>query len=88
MCGLPGSGKTQWVREHSGSNADKRYTVIGNSSLLERMTVSDTFFMNLKNQLKTVFGLSIIYIFIYLFFCVIIRWDSNLDSLKCRKQSF
>lgn len=40
MCGLPGSGKTQWVREHIDSNSDKRYTVIGNASLLERMTVS------------------------------------------------
>lgn len=55
MCGLPGSGKTHWVRDHIGSNTDKRYTVIGNASLLERMTVSvktiyeDSFCNNLVN---------------------------------------
>lgn len=41
MCGLPGSGKTNWVKEHIGSNADKRYTVIGNTYLLEKMTVRE-----------------------------------------------
>lgn len=40
MCGLPGSGKTNWVKEQIKGNTDRRYTVIGNSSLLERMTVS------------------------------------------------
>lgn len=40
MCGLPASGKTHWVKEHVANNPDKRYTVIGNTQLLEKMTVS------------------------------------------------
>ncbi|KAJ8922232.1 hypothetical protein NQ315_004169, partial [Exocentrus adspersus] len=40
MCGLPASGKTHWVKEYTASNLDKRYTVLGNSNLLEKMTVS------------------------------------------------
>ncbi|KAJ8981698.1 hypothetical protein NQ317_003419 [Molorchus minor] len=40
MVGLPASGKTEWVRQHVTSNVEKRYTVIGNTFLLERMTVS------------------------------------------------
>lgn len=39
MCGLPGAGKTHWVREYLAKNPEKRYTVIGNTQLLERMTV-------------------------------------------------
>lgn len=39
MCGLPASGKTHWVKEHITSNRDKKYTVLGNSNLLEKMTV-------------------------------------------------
>lgn len=40
MCGLPGAGKTHWVREFVRKNPEKRYTVIGNTQLLEKMTVS------------------------------------------------
>nr|CAH7718709.1 unnamed protein product [Callosobruchus chinensis] len=40
MCGLPASGKTHWVKEHLESNADKSYTVISTSNLLERMKVA------------------------------------------------
>lgn len=40
MCGLPAVGKTTWVKEHVAANPDKMYNVIGNNSLLERMTVS------------------------------------------------
>ncbi|XP_063931032.1 heterogeneous nuclear ribonucleoprotein U-like protein 1 isoform X2 [Zophobas morio] len=40
MCGLPASGKTHWVREYIQSNPDKRYTVLGNTHFLEKMTVS------------------------------------------------
>lgn len=44
MCGLPASGKTHWVREHVNANVDKRYTVLGNTNLLEKMTVNLDFF--------------------------------------------
>ncbi|XP_018576808.1 heterogeneous nuclear ribonucleoprotein U-like protein 2 [Anoplophora glabripennis] len=40
MCGLPASGKSHWVKEHVTSNLDKKFTVLGNSNLLEKMTVS------------------------------------------------
>ncbi|KRT79598.1 hypothetical protein AMK59_7718 [Oryctes borbonicus] len=49
MCGLPASGKTHWVNEHVANNPDKRYTVIGNTQLLEKMTVNGN---PLKNSLK------------------------------------
>ncbi|KAL3275971.1 hypothetical protein HHI36_020702 [Cryptolaemus montrouzieri] len=39
MCGLPGSGKTHWVKEYLKENPDKRVTVIGCSHLLDKMTV-------------------------------------------------
>ncbi|XP_019864815.1 heterogeneous nuclear ribonucleoprotein U-like protein 2 isoform X2 [Aethina tumida] len=39
MCGLPACGKTHWVREHVKNNKEKRYHVIGNTQLLEKMTV-------------------------------------------------
>jgi len=40
MIGLPGSGKTQWVKNQITANPDKNYTVIGNHPLFDRMTVS------------------------------------------------
>lgn len=40
MCGLPASGKTHWVTNWIEKNPEKRYTVIGNTQLLEKMTVS------------------------------------------------
>lgn len=40
MCGLPASGKTHWVQHLLSENLEKQYTVIGNSHLLERMTVN------------------------------------------------
>ncbi|XP_066152359.1 heterogeneous nuclear ribonucleoprotein U-like protein 2 [Euwallacea fornicatus] len=39
LIGLPGSGKTHWVKNHVAANLDKRYTVIGNNPLFDRMTV-------------------------------------------------
>lgn len=39
MIGLPGSGKTTWVKKHLESTTDKIYTVIGNTPIFERMTV-------------------------------------------------
>ncbi|CAG9835314.1 unnamed protein product [Diabrotica balteata] len=39
MFGLPASGKTHWVNEHIAENKEKKYTVIGNTTMLERMTV-------------------------------------------------
>lgn len=49
MCGLPGSGKTHWVRDFVNKNPDKKYTVLGNSFLLNKMTVNGT---PLKNNYK------------------------------------
>lgn len=43
MCGLPASGKTHWVQEYIKTNADKKYTVIGNTHFLEKMTVRINF---------------------------------------------
>lgn len=40
MCGLPGSGKTHWVQDYLKENPDKKYTVLGNSFLLNKMTVN------------------------------------------------
>ncbi|XP_056641270.1 heterogeneous nuclear ribonucleoprotein U isoform X1 [Diorhabda sublineata] len=40
MCGLPASGKTHWVNEHVVTNPDKNYTILGNNSILDKMTVS------------------------------------------------
>ncbi|XP_019754022.1 heterogeneous nuclear ribonucleoprotein U-like protein 2 [Dendroctonus ponderosae] len=39
MIGLPGSGKTHWVKNYLESNPDKKYTIIGNNALFDRMTV-------------------------------------------------
>ncbi|KAF2882590.1 hypothetical protein ILUMI_23607 [Ignelater luminosus] len=49
MCGLPAAGKTEWVRKMVKENPDKRFTVIGNSHLLEKMTVNGS---PLKNSYK------------------------------------
>lgn len=49
MCGLPASGKTHWVRNMIDETLDKSYTVIGNSHLLEKMTVNGN---PLKNNYK------------------------------------
>lgn len=38
MCGLPGAGKTHWVKEHL-STATKNYNIVGTSFLMDRMTV-------------------------------------------------
>ncbi|ENN80848.1 hypothetical protein YQE_02754, partial [Dendroctonus ponderosae] len=38
MIGLPGSGKTHWVKNYLESNPDKKYTIIGNNALFDRMT--------------------------------------------------
>lgn len=40
MCGLPGSGKTRWVQDYLKKNPNKKYTVLGNSFLLSKMTVN------------------------------------------------
>lgn len=40
MCGLPGAGKTHWVREHLNNNREKLYNVFGTFSLTNKMKVS------------------------------------------------
>lgn len=40
MIGMPGSGKTHWVKNYLAENADKRYTVLSVHSLLNQMKVS------------------------------------------------
>lgn len=47
MCGLPASGKTHWIHNYLKENSDKKYTVLGNSFLLSKMTVN---IFNLKNM--------------------------------------
>ncbi|XP_026688275.1 uncharacterized protein LOC113472673 [Diaphorina citri] len=42
MCGLPGAGKTYWVREHIKNNPEKLYNVFGTFSLINKMKVSDS----------------------------------------------
>lgn len=39
MCGLPGAGKTHWVREHIKNNPEKLYNVFGVFSLTGKMKV-------------------------------------------------
>ncbi|PAA86300.1 hypothetical protein BOX15_Mlig005349g1 [Macrostomum lignano] len=40
MVGLPGSGKTHWVRQHLASHPDKRYTILASYSVLDKMSVA------------------------------------------------
>lgn len=40
MIGMPGSGKTHWVKNHIAENPDKRYTVLSVDSLLNQMKIS------------------------------------------------
>lgn len=56
MCGLPASGKTQWVNEHVETNPDKNYTILGNNSILDKMTVSGE---PLKSKYKGKWGVLI-----------------------------
>lgn len=39
MVGLPCCGKTHWVNKHVSENPDKRYTVLGNTNILDKMKV-------------------------------------------------
>lgn len=39
MIGLPASGKTHWANKHSAEHPDKRYNIIGTSTLIDRMKV-------------------------------------------------
>lgn len=55
MCGLPASGKTHWVREYLEQNPDKRYTVIGNTHLLDKMTVSRIIYKNIGILVSVMF---------------------------------
>lgn len=48
LIGLPGCGKTTWVKKQVEANPEKRYTVIGTSSLIDKMKVSLHSSMNLK----------------------------------------
>ncbi|XP_078389080.1 heterogeneous nuclear ribonucleoprotein U-like protein 2 [Cetorhinus maximus] len=39
MVGMPGVGKTTWVKNHVAENPEKRYTVLGTHSILDKMRV-------------------------------------------------
>ncbi|XP_067831762.1 heterogeneous nuclear ribonucleoprotein U-like protein 2 [Heptranchias perlo] len=39
MVGMPGVGKTTWVKNHVAENPEKRYTVLGTLNILDRMRV-------------------------------------------------
>ena len=40
MIGLPGAGKTTWVKKHVEENPHKRFNVIGTSALIDKMKVN------------------------------------------------
>ena len=40
LIGLPASGKTTWASKHVEENLEKRYNVIGTSTLVDRMKVN------------------------------------------------
>lgn len=40
MIGMPGSGKTHWVKNYLSENSDKKFTVLGVGSLLNQMKVA------------------------------------------------
>ncbi len=46
LVGLPGSGKTTWANKHVAENPDKKYTVIGTSSLIDKMKVCNLIYLN------------------------------------------
>lgn len=39
MVGMPGAGKTHWVREHTAKHPEKRYNVLSTGALFDRMKV-------------------------------------------------
>ncbi|XP_067877706.1 heterogeneous nuclear ribonucleoprotein U-like protein 2 isoform X2 [Heterodontus francisci] len=39
MVGMPGVGKTTWVKKHVTENPEKRYTVLGTHNILDKMRV-------------------------------------------------
>ncbi|XP_072345505.1 heterogeneous nuclear ribonucleoprotein U-like protein 2 [Scyliorhinus torazame] len=39
MVGMPGVGKTTWVKKHVAENPEKRYTVLGTHNILDKMRV-------------------------------------------------
>ena len=41
LVGLPGSGKTTWANKHATENPEKKYNIIGTSTLIDRMKVRD-----------------------------------------------
>lgn len=44
MVGLPCSGKTHWATKHVAEHPEKNYTVLGISTILDKMKVPSLYF--------------------------------------------
>ncbi len=40
MVGLPGSGKSVWVKQHCAINTDKKYIVLSTNNIINQMKVN------------------------------------------------
>ena len=65
LIGLPASGKTTWASKHVEENLEKRYNVIGTSTLVDRMKVIfiETAFENFNwtylSTMTSIYGISL-----------------------------
>lgn len=44
MCGLPGCGKTTWIKDYVVQNPEKLYNILGTNNLIDKMKVTNQFF--------------------------------------------
>lgn len=57
MVGMPGSGKTFWVKNHIAANPNKRYNILSTGALFDKMKV---IFILLYTYTKHIFYTNII----------------------------